>query len=196
MTPAALLESPLAPPSTLGPYRREDYESLPDHPRHELIYGRLYVTPSPFLRHQVIVLALAEHLNRMADAAGGFVLIAPMDVHLAEHSVVQPDVIYVSRQGASTLDRWIEGAPDLHVEVLSPGSVRRDRGEKLRLYAESGVAEYWIVDPEERQIEFLHNRGGEMTVLLPVDGVYVSPVHPEIRLDVAAFWAVVDRRLQ
>ena len=71
-----------------------------------------------------------------------------MDVRLADHSVVQPDLIYVSRErSVACSTNAIRGAPDLVVEVLSPTTARRDLGEKLRLYAESDIREYWVVDP-------------------------------------------------
>lgn len=195
MTPTFFTEPPLVLPATLGPYRRSDYEALPDEPRCELIYGRIYVTPSPLVLHQVLVLLLAEHLGKLAARRGGLVLVAPLDVHFADHSVVQPDVIYLSPERRHLAQSWVEGAPDLLVEVLSPGTARRDRGEKLRLYAESGVAEYWIVDPVERQIELLVNSDGDMTVVLPVGGVYESPAVAGVELAIEAFWAEVDRRL-
>ena len=81
------------------------------------------------------------------------------------------------------------------MEVLSPGTARRDRGEKLRLYAESGVREYWIVDLAERQIEFLINEDGRFVVALPVDREYRSPALPELRLDLETFWQGVADRL-
>jgi Uma2 family endonuclease len=118
-----------------------------------------------------------------------------MDVHLAEHSVVQPDVVYLSAARRELVQQWIEGAPDLVVEVLSRGTARKDRGEKLRLYAATGVREYWIVDAEERQIEHLVNRDGEMTVVLAADASYRSPVVEEIELDLDALWTAVESRL-
>jgi Uma2 family endonuclease len=195
MTVELLTEAPLAPPAGLGPYRREDYDALPDQPRCELLYGRLYVTPSPTPWHQMVALYLWRHLESIAAATGGFAFGAPLDTVLADHSVVQPDVIYVSATRLAVLGKRIEGAPDLVIEVLSPGSVRHDRGGKLRLYAEAGVREYWIVDPETRQVEFLVNEAERFVVLLPdPDGVYRSEQIPEIHLDVAEFWREVERR--
>jgi Uma2 family endonuclease len=192
-----LTETPLIPPSTLGPYRHADYLELPDEPRCELIYGRFYLMPSPILLHQMVVFFLALRLNDMAREAAGLVVIAPMAVLLADHSTVEPDITYVSAERLGIARRWIEGVPDLVVEVLSPGTARRDRGEKLRLYAESGVREYWIVDPEARQIEFLVASGGtagRFEVALPDGHVYRSQVLPEIVLDLADFWREVERR--
>jgi Uma2 family endonuclease len=194
MTVELLTDAPLAPPTGLGPYRREDYDALPDQPRCELLYGRLYVTPSPTPWHRLVALFLWRHLEGIAEAAGGFACGAPLDTVLADHSVVQPDVIYVSATRLAVLGKRIEGAPDLVVEVLSPGSARHDRGEKLRLYAEAGVRECWIVDPETRHVEFLVNEDGRFVVSLPDAGVYRSEQIPEIHLDVAAFWREAEKR--
>ncbi|HYL04519.1 MAG TPA: Uma2 family endonuclease [Thermoanaerobaculia bacterium] len=195
MTVDLLTEAPLAPPAGLGPYRRRDYEALPDQPRCELLFGRLYVMPSPSLLHQAVAGTTWLHLDRVAQASGGRAYSAPMDVTLADHSVVQPDVIYVSPERFAVLQRRIEGAPDLLVEILSPSTARRDRGEKLVLYAESGIREYWIVDPEVRQIEFLVNEAGRFMVAVPDAGHYQSQSIPEVHLDVAEFWLQVEARL-
>src|SRR4051794_5609560 len=119
MAVVLLREPPLVPPAGLGPYRRRDYESLPDEPRCELIHGRLYSTPSLSPLHQVVAMHLWRLLDDIADASGGLVLAAPLDVVLADHSVVQPDVIYLSAERRELVGKGIEGAPDLLVEVLS-----------------------------------------------------------------------------
>jgi Uma2 family endonuclease len=193
MSVALLQEPPLVPPSDLGPYRLADYESLPDEPRCELLFGRLYVSPSPSLLHQVVVSLLWRALHDTARAAGGRAFLAPLDIVMVDHSVVQPDVVYLSPEAVAMAQKSrIEGVPDLLVEVLSPGTARRDRGEKLLLYAQSGVREYWIVDPVERQIEFLVNKSGEFTVALPEAGEHRSPVLPGLHLDIVDLWRQVD----
>jgi Uma2 family endonuclease len=196
MTIPLLKDIPLVPPADLGPFRRKDYEALPpDEPRCELIYGRFYVSPSPSVIHQLVVQLLFKKLERCALKAKAWVFMAPLDVNFFDHSVTQPDILYVSAVRQRIIEERIEGAPDLVVEVLSPGTARRDRGEKLRLYAEAGIREYWICDPPERQIEFLRNDAGQFVVSLPKAGVYRSPVLPEISLDVARFWKKIDERL-
>jgi Uma2 family endonuclease len=195
MAIALLKEPPLVPAADLGPYRSSDYEALPDQPRCELIYGRFYVSPSPRTWHQATIFILADRLRRIARPRGGKVFIAPLDVHLADHSVVQPDVIYISAERLSIVQDWIRGVPDLLVEVLSPGTARTDRGEKLRLYAESGVLEYWIIDPLERQIEFLRNEGGRFVVVALEGAVYRSQALPEVELDLVSFWREVEEEI-
>lgn len=190
-----LTETPLAPPAGLGPYRRKDYEALPDEPRCELLFGRLYVMSGPTLQHQATLQTIWLQLKRIAQASGGRAYFAPLDVALADHSVVQPDAIYVSPERFGVLRRRIEGAPDLLVEVLSPGTARRDRGEKLMLYAQTGIREYWILDHQVRQIEFLVNEAGRFVVALPEAGRYQSQILSEIHLDIADFWREVETQM-
>lgn len=182
------LDSPAAPRAGLGPYRAGDYFALPDEPRCELLYGRLAVTPAPTFRHQEVVGALHALLLAHARSAGGRTAPAPVDVVLAPHSVVQPDLVYVGAERAAIVHDAVDGPPDLVVEVLSPGSARRDLGEKLRLYAEAGVGEYWIVDPAARTFEFLLNRDGAFLLRLPEAGVYRSAAVAGLELDLEAFW--------
>ena len=181
-------ETPHAVRSELGPYREADYLGLPDQPRCELLYGRLPVTPAPTARHQRLVLALALVLVELAKRRGGEALISPVDVVLADHSIVQPDVVYVSRERAHIIRRRIEGAPDLVIEILSPGTARRDLGEKMRLYAESGVVEYWIVDPDLETFAFLEKKADGFSIRLPQDGLYRSAAISGLELDVEIFW--------
>jgi Uma2 family endonuclease len=184
-----------SPPSSpdLGPYRLADYDRLPDQPRHELLLGRLVVAPSPDVRHQTVVAILWLHLRANAGSAHGRAFLAPLDVILAEHSVVQPDVFYVTteRQAIMTYGRAM-GAPDLVIEVLSPGTAVRDRGEKLSLYVQAGIHEYWIVDPEKRSFEFLVNVGGQFQAAAPTAGEYRSQLLAGVHIDLARFWQEVE----
>jgi Uma2 family endonuclease len=179
----------------LGPYRLRDYDQLPDELRCELVFGRLHVTASPFSRHQIVSYVLGQLLGRLADAAGGIVLQPSPDVVMADHSVVQPDLVYVSSPRLAIVGNRIEGAPDLVVEILSPSTASYDRIEKQHLYALSGVKEYWLVDHERRQIEFLINETGRFAAAPPVTGKYRSPATPEIQLDQSELWQLVDAKL-
>ncbi len=200
MAAAVLKEIPISLPDELGPYRSADYAELPDEQRYELILGRIFMSPSPSPLHQVVALVLSRQLYRIARAHGGLTLTAPLDVHMAEHSVVQPDLIYLTGESKHLLGEKLEGAPELLVEILSPSTARRDRGEKLRLYAESGVQEYWIVDPAERQIDFLINQGqvnepGRFVVFLPQGDLYRSSKIEGLQLSLTAFWQEVEELL-
>jgi Uma2 family endonuclease len=184
-------ESPHSARTDLGPYREADYLALPDEPRCELLYGRLPMTPAPTLRHQRVVRQVFRLLLEFADRSGGEAFDSPVDVVLADHSIVQPDVVYVGSKRAGILRQRVEGAPDLVVEILSPGTARRDLGEKLRLYADSGVAEYWIVDPALETFEFLENTADGFRVRLPDGAVYRSAAISGLELDLEWFWRAI-----
>jgi Uma2 family endonuclease len=142
--------------------RYEDLEAFPeDNTRREIIDGELYVSPSPTLRHQTVVLSLVTILQTYARRHGGKAYVGPVDVVLAEHDIVAPDVVYIAPDRASILqEKAIFGAPSLIVEVTSSNR-SRDRGKKLRLYARSGIPEYWIVDPKRPTIERCCDPDGE-----------------------------------
>jgi Uma2 family endonuclease len=193
--PEVLSERPLVPDPALGPYRRRDYLQLPDQPRTELIRGRLYACPSLTPSHQLAVATLRTHFEPI-EAAGGLAFALPLDVHLADHSVVQPDGIVVSAARLKIVRDWVEGIPDLLVEVVSPESGRTDRLEKLMLYAESGVPECWIVDLDLQVIDCLVNdESGRYVLCPPTDGRYRSLRLPEIQLDVLEFCRDLERKL-
>jgi len=187
--------SGFTPLSTLGPYRAADYWKLPEGEPVELIRGRLVVSPAPDTSHQSIVGLLHVFLFNIAGRSGGRTLMAPTDVVLDDHTILQPDLLYVRKERRNILQQRVVGPPDLMIEILSPHNSRRDRVDKLSLYAEYGVAEYWIVDPVERQFDFLVNRGGKFEVQPQQDDRYVSPVCPELEINLAVFWRSVDEQL-
>jgi len=150
------------------PYTYEDYKALmgSTDQRYELIDGDLCMTPSPTVAHQAVSMNLAFLLERYVRTIRcGRVLTAPLDVVLGEgdrRSVVQPDILFISNERAHIVaEEEIVGAPDLVVEILSPGTEKRDRRIKKTLYATSGVREYWVVDPKLESIEvFSHGASG------------------------------------
>jgi Uma2 family endonuclease len=128
----------------------EDFCCLPnDGKRYEIIDGELFVTPSPFRPHQRAVTRLTRHLSTVVEENDlGEVFVAPFDVVFSRFDVVEPDLLYVSKDRLSVLtEKNVQGAPDLVVEVLSPSTAQTDRTTKLKLYARYGVQEYWIIDP-------------------------------------------------
>jgi Uma2 family endonuclease len=130
----------------------EDFLRLPEGTLAELIDGEILMSPAPREKLQNAVGNLHDDLRTFVHARKlGRVFVAPFDVHLPSGAVVEPDVIFVSAARAHVVQDWVRGVPDL----LSPDSVRRDRVRKRALYAENGVAEYWIVDPEAETVEVL-----------------------------------------
>jgi Uma2 family endonuclease len=135
----------------------------------ELAMGVVREPPSPFFSHQRVVSRLAMFLGNHVDANKlGHVLVAPMDVVLdpAKNLVLQPDVLFVAAERAAIIRDQIWGAPDLVIEVLSPGSAAYDRTTKLGWYRQYGVRECWLVDPNESQLTIM-----DFTRALPVERV-------------------------
>ena len=144
-----------------------------------IIAGERIMSPSPNSRHQDILGNLYTLLRTWAKQSGkGKVQFAPYDVVLASDEVVQPDLIFALTEHH---DRFAEknfrGAPDLIIEILSPGSVKLDREKKRALYARHSVPEFWIVSPGERTVEVLRLQGQqyETAVLLDEDDRLESP---------------------
>lgn len=129
------------------PLTRADLDDRPDDGhRYELLDGALIVTPAPIPRHQRVVGRLYITLTAAAPA-GTEVFVAPLDVVLADDTVLQPDVL-VARASELT-ERALMGAPLLAVEVLSPSTRRIDLLLKRDRYEAAGCAAYWVVDPDE-----------------------------------------------
>lgn len=148
-----------------GQWTYEDWLRLPDDGyRYEVLNGVLYLAPMPSIRHQMILGHLAYALECfMRKHKAGEVLAAPCGVRLPGQPVpVQPDILFVSAARLDILgEEYVEGAPDLVVEILSPSNWLYDRREKFQAYRLAGVSEYWIVDPAARTIEVFTLEGRE-----------------------------------
>jgi Uma2 family endonuclease len=178
----------------------DDYAHFPDDgQRHELIDGEHVVTPAPAFHHQRVSGRLFFALESYLRAHPvGILCFAPMDVILSDFDVVQPDLLFVSNERREVLGKWVHGAPDLAVEIVSPSSRRNDEVTKRRLFERVNVVEYWIVDPEvetvkiyrraddggfPRVAEFARESGAALT----------SALFPGFSLDLAELFAE-DRR--
>jgi Uma2 family endonuclease len=151
------MASPKTPDTVLpGKLGYDDFWELPeDGNRYEIIDGKLYVTPAPAMRHQLVSTRLTNTLHQhVISARIGHVFHAPAAVNLGPHRQVQPDLFFVSREKTRLVTpREVAGAPDLAIEIVSPSSKKTDRVVKAAAYADSGISWYWIVDPDERTIE-------------------------------------------
>lgn len=136
-------------------YTYEDYLKTPDDERYELIEGELLMTPSPVPKHQRISRELEFEILRFVKKNDlGEVFYAPCDVYLDDENVVQPDILFISKERLNIIgEKNIQGAPDIVIEIISENTAYRDFVQKKKLYARFGVREYWIVIPGEELIE-------------------------------------------
>lgn len=171
-----------------------EYLRTPEDNRpRELAYGFVREPPAPFFAHQHVVLRIARILSDHVDRGRlGRVAISPVDVILdAERAlIVQPDVLFVSAARLSIIRNQIWGAPDLVVEVLSPGTEEHDRHEKLEWYGRYGVGECWLVDPAAERVVIVDftSPAPEHRAVNSVD-LIVSTVLPSLHVRAAQLFA-------
>jgi Uma2 family endonuclease len=150
-----LVERPWPPAQ--GEWTYEDWLKLPDDGyRYEVIDGVLYMSPPPLIRHQRTSMRIeTRFIDFLKLHPSGEILHAPVGVRLPNQSVpLQPDIVFIRAERLDIIrENYIEGTPDLIIETLSPSNWLYDRREKLQVYQEAGVLEYWIVDPRAEIIE-------------------------------------------
>lgn len=159
MTPSLLTTGRLSSPPwpEQGQWTFRDWEKIPeDGYRYELIKGELIVSPPPAVSHQDasgnLFFAMSAYI-RKHDL--GKVYSAPIGVRLPpSREPVQPDIVFVGAKHLGIIgEKYIEGAPDLIVEIVSPSNWNVDRQDKFTAYAKAGVKEYWIVDYRAKIVE-------------------------------------------
>jgi Uma2 family endonuclease len=137
------------------PITRHEYATIPfGAPNYQLIEGDLVMAPSPGSFHQDIAGKLYRLIGNFLDTHPlGRVFIAPLDVHLSDINIFQPDVFFIRKENEAVIEEHgIEGAPDLVIEILSKTTEKYDLGIKRSIYARTGVEEMWIVDPAKRTL--------------------------------------------
>jgi len=134
--------------------------------RRELVYGFVREPPAPAYDHQWYLTTLTVLLtSHVRDLGLGQVCVAPVDVVLDKSRalIAQPDLVFIAKDRLDIVNHQIWGAPDLVVEVLSPGTARRDRTVKLGWYQKYGAREYWLVDPITTTIEVIRLKPRSLT---------------------------------
>ena len=169
----------------------QDYLNIPeeDENRYELINGELYMAPAPSWEHQKSTIKLSTLLdNFVSDAGLGEVVASPIDVYLSDEDVFQPDIVFISNERLGIIHSdGIHGAPDLVIEVLSPGTERIDRTLKSERYEMFEVSEYWQANPIAKTLLVLRARDGAFErVGLFTEGMTLeTPLLPGLRVDVS-----------
>ncbi len=168
--------------------------------RYEIINGELHVSKAPNWYHQVVAERLARALGNWNDMSGGGEVVSTPGIILIDEDNLIPDVIWISNERLATAlgsDGKLHELPELIVEVLSPGiaNMRRDREEKLDVYARHDVQEYWIVDWPQRTCEVYRRDGDTLRLVetLSNDNVLRSPLFMGFELMVAALFVGMPR---
>jgi Uma2 family endonuclease len=177
-------------------YSYADYLLWQFQERVELIKGKIFeMSPATSRKHQVVLRFLNRHLDRYFEEKSCGLYFAPFDVRLVNFkkstedntifSVVQPDLCVVCDEEKLD-DRGCIGAPDLVIEILSPGNSKKEMGIKFDLYEENGVKEYWIVEPAENSIFVYTLQNGKYIGLKPcIEGQTItSPLFPELDFEI------------
>ncbi|MEM8939589.1 MAG: Uma2 family endonuclease [Bacteroidota bacterium] len=163
-----------------------DYLQLGEESQYQLVNGELVMSPSPSLKHQIIIGKIFRILDDFAILNHGLAVLSPIDIHFDSKNVFQPDMLLVSKERKNILsERGLEGAPDLVVEVLSASNSQYDRYQKREKYHEFGVSEYWIVDPANETFEVfdLTKQPNRPAIYQIANGKFDSLRFPKLKVD-------------
>jgi len=163
----------------------KDYRAWPDETRWELLGGTaIAMSPSPGVRHQALATRIGGVFSGFFKGKNCRPFVAPLDVKLSEHDVVQPDLLVVC-DPAQIKDTHIEGAPTLVVEIVSPSSEKQDRLAKMKLYERFGIKEYWIVTPYPPLLEIHTLESGRLSLHSggSLGEKISSPTFPHLEID-------------
>jgi len=161
----------LAPIAELWPPQGEwteaDYFGLPDTNRIiELSEGEFIMPPHPTETHQRVLARLYRAMDSFIQQHDlGIIRFSALPVRLWPGKIREPDILFVSHAHADRIGEQCYGPPDLVVEVISPSTRRTDQLEKRQEYAQAGIAEYWLVDPDPQIIEVLTLTEGVYTLM-------------------------------
>ncbi len=138
-----------------GAWSEEEYLRLDTNQLVEFSNGYIEVLPMPSDRHQAIVGFLFVLFRKLADATGGIVRMAPLRLRLYPNKIREPDLLFINSASDPRRQEAYWTGADLVVEVVSPDDRERDLVVKRQEYAQAGIPEYWIVDPQAETITVL-----------------------------------------
>jgi Uma2 family endonuclease len=172
-----------------------DLEAMPeDGNRYEVIEGELFVSCAPGLTHQQVSMNISFLIRGYLESHPIGLVFATPGLILTEISGVIPDIVFFRHERSQNIisGERLTGAPDLVVEILSPGAenMRRDRIAKRQLYARHGVGEYWMADPEKLALEVYRLQSGslELVATLKDEDELNSPFLPGFSCAIAAIF--------
>ena len=169
----------------------EDYIRLtpPDNGNYELHQGKLVFMASLLAPHQIVSGNLHTYIDYFVKQNKlGRLLAAPMDVRFTPHDIVQPDLLFISQERLSIIQKIIEGAPDLVVEIKSSSNTLAELQFKKYLYEMGGVKEYWLVNIEVKTIRQYELIDEELQLqrVLKITDTLRSSVLPNFEIQMAS----------
>jgi Uma2 family endonuclease len=176
----------------LHKYTYREYQYFPsDGNRHEIIDGEHYMNPAPSPKHQTVSRHLQFQLYSQLELTNrGKVFDAPIDVELAPHDIVQPDLVVIMNDRLRIITtKRIRGIPNWCIEIISESNPKHDRVLKLEMYQRCGVPEYWIVDPDDETVDVhVLTDGQKYSHSLCSEKTLRPAVIPDVTIDLAKIW--------
>jgi Uma2 family endonuclease len=175
-----------------GPCSFADFlELIREDQKADLLDGVIYLASPENIDHNKLLGWLYRVLGSFVEERQlGLLTINRVAYRLSDQTAPEPDLAFVRQEREQQIERtsYMQGAPDLAIEIVSSDSVRRDYVRKRARYEEAGVEEYWIVDPDEQKAVFLVRESGAF-IEAGLDGhFYRSRVVPGFALDVRWLW--------
>ncbi len=181
-----------------GTYSYADYLKWQFQERVELLRGKIFkMSPAPSITHQRVAFQLTKQMANKLNGISCEIFFAPFDVRLYNRkksvkankdifTVVQPDLCVVCDSVKLEDGQSCNGAPDLVVEILSPGNSKKEMKDKFELYEEAGVQEYWLIHPLDEFVQiYVLNEAERYIGLAPATEVARSAIFPELNVDLA-----------
>lgn len=174
-----------------GSWSEADFLKFHTNRMAELVDGRLEILPMPTLKHQRILIWLFDSVrSAVANNPKATVLLAPLPTRLFPGTIREPDLLYIAPENAPGPEVDYPSHLDLALEIVGPGTIARQRDyeDKRADYARAGIAEYWIVDPEENQVTVLVLQNGTYAEhgVFRIGDIASGLLLPSLRVDVSA----------
>jgi Uma2 family endonuclease len=150
------------------------FEMLPEGTRCQLINDTIVMSPAPLMDHNDVSRSIFRAIDRKVLLNNlGETYYAPIDVYLNNKNVYQPDILFIAAERKHIIDKkGIIGAPDLIIEILSGGNAHYDRGVKKQVYEQTGVKEYWMINPTSKRCEGYILKDGKFEAIEPTNGSF------------------------
>ena len=179
-----------------GLYTYAEYLLWKFEERVELLKGKLFKMSAPSINHQRVSRKLSTKIDNYLEGKRGEVFSAPFDVVLKnpngeDNTVLQPDLCVVCDPEKLADGKRCYGAPDWVLEIVSPSNVEKELSKKMHIYEEAGVAEYWVLRPEEKELDiFVLQDNGYIGLKPRFAGEVVSPQKfPDLQINLGEIFS-------